>query len=109
MSKRDDPQLRVRIPEELKHELEERARVNIRTLTAEITYRLKKTVDQDELLGKTNGFEDIASEVIVLRQLLEKLKRKYKRQYQAEWLSNNQNELNEAIDRLRELLNQDVE
>lgn len=47
MSKRDDPQLRVRIPEDLKLELENCARYNKRTLTAEIVDRLEMTVEQD--------------------------------------------------------------
>ncbi|EHU7138853.1 Arc family DNA-binding protein [Salmonella enterica] len=47
MSKRDDPQLRVRIPEDLKAELEVCARENKRTLTAEIVDRLSATLEQD--------------------------------------------------------------
>ncbi|HGB2633703.1 TPA: Arc family DNA-binding protein, partial [Salmonella enterica subsp. enterica serovar Birkenhead] len=49
MSKRDDPQLRVRIPEFLKEELEKKARSNKRTLTSEIVARLEATVSQDDL------------------------------------------------------------
>lgn len=47
MSKKEDPQLRVRIPEELKIELDRCARENKRTLTAEIVDRLEMTVEQD--------------------------------------------------------------
>ncbi|AXY33951.1 hypothetical protein B7R74_12460 [Yersinia pseudotuberculosis] len=44
---REDPQLRVRIPECLKDELERCAHENKRTLTAEVVDRLEATVDQD--------------------------------------------------------------
>ncbi|PIJ50647.1 DNA-binding protein [Erwinia sp. OLTSP20] len=47
MSKRDDPQLRVRIPQELKDALEKTAADNDRTLTAEITRRLRESLEQD--------------------------------------------------------------
>ncbi|MBC3251247.1 Arc family DNA-binding protein [Serratia fonticola] len=46
MSKRDDPQLRVRIPQDLKNALEKAARENGRTLTAEITRRLIKSLEK---------------------------------------------------------------
>lgn len=47
MSKKTDPQLRVRIPEELKAMLEQLAKNNDRTLTAEITRRLKDSIESD--------------------------------------------------------------
>lgn len=47
MSKKTDPQLRVRIPEELKAILEQLAKNNDRTLTAEITRRLKDSIESD--------------------------------------------------------------
>lgn len=47
MAKKTDPQLRVRIPEELKITLEQLAKKNDRTLTAEITRRLKASVETD--------------------------------------------------------------
>lgn len=46
MSKRDDPQLRVRIPQDLKDVLEKLARENDRTLTAEITRRLRNSLEE---------------------------------------------------------------
>ncbi|HDN5152684.1 TPA: Arc family DNA-binding protein [Salmonella enterica subsp. enterica serovar Birkenhead] len=46
MSKRDDPQLRVRIPQDLKDILEKLARENDRTLTAEITRRLRNSLEE---------------------------------------------------------------
>lgn len=109
MSKRDDPQLRVRIPELLKEELEKKARSNKRTLTAEIVARLEATVSQDDLLQKPRGFEETVGEIQALAKLLEKLKSTYKREYQAEWAFDNKFELMEAMDRLRELLNPEEE
>ncbi|CDG88424.1 Arc family DNA-binding protein [Xenorhabdus bovienii] len=54
---REDPQLRVRIPAELKEILEQRAKENRRTLTAEIVSRLEATTVQDTMLESSNGFE----------------------------------------------------
>ncbi|NIG88490.1 Arc family DNA-binding protein [Serratia symbiotica] len=47
MSKRDDPPLRVRIPQELKDALEKIASDNDRTLTAEITRRLRESLENE--------------------------------------------------------------
>ncbi|EAQ9807299.1 Arc family DNA-binding protein [Salmonella enterica] len=47
MGKREDPQLRVRIPQDLKDLLEKSAKDNDRTLTAEITRRLRKSLEDD--------------------------------------------------------------
>lgn len=47
MGKREDPQLRVRIPQDLKDALENAARTNDRTLTAEITRRLRESLEKD--------------------------------------------------------------
>lgn len=47
MGKREDPQLRVRIPQDLKDALEKSARDNDRTLTAEITRRLRESMRDD--------------------------------------------------------------
>lgn len=47
MSKRDDPQLRVRIPQDLKDALEKISRENDRTLTAEITRRLRESLERE--------------------------------------------------------------
>lgn len=47
MSKRDDPQLRVRIPQEIKDALDKIASDNDRTLTAEITRRLRESLERD--------------------------------------------------------------
>ncbi|MDE9454218.1 Arc family DNA-binding protein [Xenorhabdus bovienii] len=59
---REDPQLRVRIPAELKETLERRAVGNRRTLTAEIVSRLEETTVQDTMFESSNGFERIAVE-----------------------------------------------
>ncbi|MDC9589684.1 Arc family DNA-binding protein [Xenorhabdus sp. XENO-10] len=47
MSTRADPQLRARIPQGLKEALEKSALQNDRTLTAEITRRLKESLERD--------------------------------------------------------------
>ncbi|MCX8958348.1 Arc family DNA-binding protein [Erwinia psidii] len=104
---REDPQLRVRIPEELKDELENRAKANRRTLTAEIIQRLEHTLTQDAIYDRTNGFEFILEEIRMLTDINDKIKEKYKRYYQAEWLHKNQKELDEAIKTLQDLLNQE--
>ncbi|MBC3251248.1 Arc family DNA-binding protein [Serratia fonticola] len=53
---REDPQLRVRIPSEMKRVLEERAANNKRSLTAEITDRLRVTLLQDMGVGYSHGY-----------------------------------------------------
>lgn len=109
MSKRDDPQLRVRISTELKNKLEDKARLNKRTLTAEIVDRLEATILQDELLHKSRGFEETVDEIQILRKLLEKLKTTYQREYQAEWIFKNKYELIDVMEKLKELLNSEHE
>ncbi|EBB7895868.1 Arc family DNA-binding protein [Salmonella enterica] len=50
MGKREDPQLRVRIPQDLKDMLEKSAKDNDRTLTAEITRRLRESLERDGVI-----------------------------------------------------------
>ncbi|AXD45412.1 Arc family DNA-binding protein [Salmonella enterica] len=50
MGKREDPQLRIRIPQDLKETLEKVARDNDRTLTAEITRRLRESLEREGIL-----------------------------------------------------------
>lgn len=50
MSKRDDPQLRVRIPQDLKDALDKIALKNDRTLTAEITRRLRDSLESEGVI-----------------------------------------------------------
>jgi hypothetical protein len=45
---REYPQLRVRIPPELKEDLEDRAAKANRTLTAEIVYRLQQSIEAED-------------------------------------------------------------
>jgi len=52
VSKRDDPQLRVRIPQGLKDALEKSARDNDRTLTAEITRRLRGSLEHNRTIQR---------------------------------------------------------
>ena len=46
---REHPQLRVRVPPELKEQLEDMARSSGRTLTAEIVYRLQRSIEDDQV------------------------------------------------------------
>ncbi|MGP5356484.1 Arc family DNA-binding protein [Pseudomonas helleri] len=45
---RTQPQFKTRLPEELKEWLEEQARANCRSQTAELVYRLKEAKRQQE-------------------------------------------------------------
>ncbi|NIG88491.1 Arc family DNA-binding protein [Serratia symbiotica] len=62
MSKRDDPQLRVRIPSDLKENLEKKARSNKRTLTAGIVDRLEATITQDFV--NSNYFKNATEKIL---------------------------------------------
>lgn len=55
MSARNDPQLRTRIPQELKDALEKSALQNDRTLTAEITRRLRESLERDGIIFSKGG------------------------------------------------------
>ncbi|MBE5250981.1 Arc family DNA-binding protein [Mixta mediterraneensis] len=105
MSKRDDPQLRVRIPAELKSELEEKARLNKRTLTAEIVDRLEATLIQDNHLGNTStGYYvmvDVHEAEVMAREELEE---KYEREFGLAWADANKDELRDAVEKLHNVL-----
>ena len=47
--RKDDPQINLRIPPDLKERIQEAAKKNRRTQTAEIIARLEKTIRDDEL------------------------------------------------------------
>ena len=59
---RTDPQVNFRIPAELKDKLDNAAKENGRTLTAELILRLEMTIEQDdqvsELLERINKLEN---------------------------------------------------
>ncbi|WP_291370340.1 MULTISPECIES: Arc family DNA-binding protein [unclassified Acinetobacter] len=59
---RTDPQVNFRIPAELKDKLDNAAKENGRTITAELILRLEMTFDQDdqvsELVERINKLED---------------------------------------------------
>ena len=59
---RTDPQVNFRIPAELKDKLDNAAKENGRTLTAELILRLEMTFEQDdqvsELMERINKLED---------------------------------------------------
>ncbi|MBC8954886.1 Arc family DNA-binding protein [Xenorhabdus sp. PB62.4] len=101
---REDPQLRVRIPAELKETLEQKASENKRTLTAEIVNRLEETTNQDALVGSSNGFERIAVEYEDLCSDYEALTAKFEREYAIDWADSNKDELRSVIEKLHKLL-----
>ncbi|MCX8963220.1 Arc family DNA-binding protein [Erwinia psidii] len=112
MSKRDDPQLRVRIPESLKESLERKARTNKRTLTAEIVDRLEATLVQDTVNSKyyRNGSESdmayshMALDFEVLTAELEDLRAANQQLTDLEWVSENEQELFEAVRTLYKIM-----
>ncbi|TBF26923.1 Arc family DNA-binding protein (plasmid) [Rhizobium leguminosarum] len=61
---RDDPHFRLRIPEDLKREIETAARANSRTITSEVVYRLEQSFGRSAI-GKGGLVEEI--EVIRMR------------------------------------------
>lgn len=52
---RDDLQVNVRIPADLKAALEVQANANYRSLTGEIVARLRRTLEEDDLLNAVAG------------------------------------------------------
>lgn len=60
---REHPQLRVRVPPELKEQLEDMARSSGRTLTAEIVYRLQRSLDEEQE-EHVDGFHTIDMKVL---------------------------------------------
>jgi hypothetical protein len=107
---REDPQLRVRIPDFIKSTIEARAKKNLRTLTAEISERLLTTINQDNMLGDVpDGHSRILDEYEYLLVQLEKLRTKYRREYQAEWAYEHKRELIEALRKVEEILTRDAE
>ncbi|NEJ08547.1 Arc family DNA-binding protein [Rhizobium leguminosarum] len=55
---RDDPHFRLRIPEDLKREIETAARANSRTITSEVVYRLEQSFGRSAT-GKGGLVEEI--------------------------------------------------
>ncbi|WP_099705619.1 MULTISPECIES: Arc family DNA-binding protein [unclassified Erwinia] len=112
MSKRDDPQLRVRIPNELKETLELKAKSNKRTLTAEIVDRLEATVVQDFVNSnyykngnqKDNAYSNMAIDFEALTDELEDLRGLNKQLTDLEWITENEEELYDAVSKLHQLL-----
>jgi hypothetical protein len=107
---REDPQLRVRIPDFIKSTIEARAKKNKRTLTAEISERLMTTIEQDNMVGDSpDGHSHLLNEYNLLLARLEKVRVKYRRQFQAEWAYDHKFELIEAMRKVEEILNRDAE
>lgn len=105
MSTRDDPQLRVRIPAELKNKLEEKARLNKRTFTAEIVDRLEATLLQDSCVESHTGYQDMASGFEEGWRQATEWQEKYDREYGLGWADANKDELRNAVEKLRNVLN----
>ncbi|OMQ26874.1 Arc family DNA-binding protein [Serratia oryzae] len=102
---REDPQLRVRIPAGLKADLEEKAKENMRTLTAEIVDRLETTLNQDALVQDSNGYNEFVSLYENMADEATYWKEKYEREYALDYADANKDELRSAVERLREVLN----
>lgn len=105
MSKRDDPQLRVRIPSELKDALELKARRSNRTLTAEIVSRLDTTIAQDEFMKEDIGHFTLLVEYDVLQERFDELWNNYNDECRVTSAMSNIDEFREAISHLNDLLN----
>lgn len=69
---RNDLHFRLRIPENLKENIEEAAKSNGRSMTAEIIFRLSQTFDREverdvqELWGRVETLEDQVSTLLQL-------------------------------------------
>ncbi len=102
MSKRDDPQLRVRISENLKSDLEANARLNKRTLTAEIVDRLETTLEQDYFFANNPlGYRLFPGEYKRLLDDFAELRFKTYQVPSFDSFEEHQQELREAIDTLK--------
>lgn len=64
---RTDPQVNFRIPAELKDKLDEAAKENGRTLTAELILRLETTFENDNII------QDLSTRVEKLEEIVERL------------------------------------
>lgn len=105
MSKRDDPQLRVRIPAELKNALEIKAKANKRTLTAEIVDRLEATNLQDSERGSNTGYAELIHEYVEISEELSQLQEQYDRAYSLDYYDAHKDELRAAVKNLHNVLN----
>lgn len=77
---RTDPQMNLRVPMELKENIEKAALDNGRTITAEAVYRLEKSFEPELKFTETLEFElmkqsylDQAKQIKELKEMLEKL------------------------------------
>lgn len=109
MSKKEDPQLRVRIPEELKHELEQCARDNKRTLTAEIVDRLEATIAQDYYWTISLGYKLFPQEYENLQKDYSELKFRADSIPSFDGFEKHELELREAITTLKKFFDGDLD
>ncbi|EBW7255422.1 Arc family DNA-binding protein [Salmonella enterica subsp. enterica] len=110
MSKRDDPQLRVRIPGDLKQDLEQCARDNKRTLTAEIVDRLETTIAQDYYWAAHSlGYKLFPQEYENLQNEYTELKFKTGLIPSFESFEKHEQELREAITTLKKFFDGELE
>lgn len=72
---RNDPQMNLRVPMELKEKIEKAALDNGRTITAEAVYRLEKSFDNEPNTGtidKTFTFQE-------MKEILERIEQQTKK------------------------------
>ncbi|WP_081687940.1 Arc family DNA-binding protein [Rhizobium mesoamericanum] len=69
---RGDPHFRLRIPEDLKREIEAAARANSRTITSEVVYRLEQSFSRSgtDQGGLIEEIEAIRSRLAHVRDLI---------------------------------------
>jgi predicted DNA-binding protein len=80
---RNDPQMNLRVPMELKEKIEKAALDNGRTITAEAVYRLEQSfepelnvIDSFEFGAMERIYKEQAKELKLLREMLEQILKK---------------------------------
>lgn len=80
---RNDPQMNLRVPMELKEKIEKAALDNGRTITAEAVYRLERSfepelnvIDSFEFGAMERIYKEQAKELKLLREMLEQILKK---------------------------------
>lgn len=101
---REDPQLRVRIPERLKERIEEKAKANRRTLTAEIVDRLEETVLQDDSVQDHAGYKNMVALMDEAFEESRLMYKKYSIEKSVNHVSENREKICSAIEQLLDAL-----
>lgn len=76
---REDPQLRIRLPIELKEKIEASSKENNRSMNAEIVHRLEASLSKEDLNLDGLESDDLKEVVKVQAGLLEKYQEAFKR------------------------------